>query len=340
MLKKVKVGEAIGMALAHDVTKIIPGTSKEPAFRKGHAIEEKDISQLLSLGKEHVWVLELSPGEVHEEEAAIRIAKAVSGLGLEWAEPREGRVNIRARSFGLFKVNVSLLEEVNSVEDVILATLHDNSVCHPQMVVAGTKIIPLVTAETKLREVEALCKIHGKVIEVLPFKKKRVGVVITGNEVFAGRVEDAFSGVIQKKLEPFGLAINYKLMAPDDIDLIAQAIADLKSEGCEIILACGGMSIDPDDVTRQGIEKAGAIIAFYGTPVIPGTMFLYATLEDTPVLGLPGGVIHDPTTVFDLLLPRVLADEPLSRQNIMKLGHGGLCLRCDDCFFPVCPFGK
>ena len=340
MLKKVKVGEAIGMALVHDVTKVVPGVSKGPAFRKGHVIEEKDIPQLLNLGKEHVWVLELSPGEVHEEEAAVRIAKAVSGPGLEWTEPREGRVNIKAKSFGLFKVNVSLLEEVNSIEDVMLATRHNNSVCHPQMVVAGTKIIPLFTDEANLREVESLCQLHGKVMQVLPFKKRKVGVVVTGNEIFAGRVEDAFSGAVQKKLEAFGLAINYKLMAPDDVDLIAQAIADLKSEGSEIIFACGGMSVDPDDVTREGIEKAGAKIAFYGTPVVPGAMLLYATLDDTPVLGLPACVIHDPATVFDLLLPRVLAGEPLSREDIIKLGHGGLCLRCDECLFPICPFGK
>jgi hypothetical protein len=255
-------------------------------------------------------------------------------------EPREGKVNITARAFGLLKVNVSLLEKINTIEDVVLATLHDNTVCRPQTIVAGTKIIPLYTVEARVREVEGLCQMHGKVLELLLFKKKRVGIVITGNEVYSGRVEDGFTNVIQKKLEPFGLTIDYRLMAPDDANLIAKAIQELREKGSELILACGGMSVDPDDVTREGIEKAGVDLMIYGAPIIPGTMFLYAKWDDITVLGLPACVIHDPSTAFDILLPRVLADEFISAEDIASLGHGGLCLRCETCDYPVCPFGK
>ncbi len=340
MLKKVKVSEAMGLTLAHDVTKILPGQFKGAAFRRGHIIEENDIPQLLNLGKEHVYVLELLGGEVHEEEAAIRIAKAVAGSGLKWAEPKEGKVDIKAKASGLLKVNVSLLEKINSTGEVIVATLHNNTICHPQMMVAGTKIIPLFTTEVIVASVEHLCLREGKVIEVIPFKEKRFGVVIVGNEVFTGRVQDGFTEVIQKKLEAFNLTINYKAIVPDDVDSISQAITELKLKGSEVILACGGMSVDPDDVTPTGIEKVGAKIVFYGIPIIPGSMFLYAIWEDIPILGVPGGVMYDPITLLDLLLPRVLAEEDISHQDIIKLGHGGLCLHCPECSFPVCPFGK
>ncbi|MFC2019974.1 molybdopterin-binding protein [Chloroflexota bacterium] len=339
MLKKVKLDEAIGMVLGHDMTKVIPGKYKGAAFRRGHVVREEDIPELLSMGKEHIYILEPESDEVHEEEAALRIGRAVAGPGLELTEPREGKVTIKAGSFGLLKVDVSLLGRINAIGDIILATVHNNTVCRPGDMVAGTRVTPLYTSEGQIARVEEFCRERG-VLEIIPFEAKRVGVVIVGNEVFSGRIEDRFGEVIAAKVAGFGSSVSAKTVVPDNIDLVAQAITGMKDGGCEVIVACGGMSVDPDDVTVEGVEKAGAEIVSYGAPVLPGSMLLYARLGEIPVLGVPACVLHDPATIFDLVLPRVMAGDDLSREDIIKLGHGGLCLRCEDCDFPICPFGK
>lgn len=340
MLKKVKLDKAIGMVLGHDVTKIVPGKFKGPGFHRGHVIRKEDITELLSMGKEHVYVMELEKGEVHEEEAALRIAKAICGSGIEPSEPREGRVNLKAKVSGILRVNRRLLENINSLGEIVIATLHANIVCHVGMTVAATKIIPLFTGEAKVSEVEQICQRRDKVVEVTPIGKKRVGVVITGNEVFKGRIKDKFGEVMQRKIEALGSVINHQIIVPDDVTLIAQAIAEMRAKGSEIIVICGGLSVDPDDVTVEGIRHSGAEIISYGAPVMPGTMCLYAIWKGIPILGAPACVIHDPATVFDLLLPRVLAGVEIAYEDIVQMGHGGLCLRCETCSFPVCPFGK
>ncbi len=340
MLKKVELDKAVGMALGHDVTKVVPGKFKGPAFRRGHIIKKEDIPELLSIGKEHVYVMELEEGEVHEEEAALRIARAISGSGVEPSEPREGRVNLKAKIPGLLRIDTYLLKEINSLGEVIVATLHTNSVCHVGMEVAATRIIPLFTTEAKVSEVEQICRRGGKVVEVTPVKKKRDGGIITGNEVFKGRIEDKFGEIIKGKTEALGSVIINQIIVPDDVNLIAQAIAGMRAKGSEVIVICGGLSVDPDDVTFDGVKKCGAEIISYGAPVLPGAMFLYARWKGIPILGAPACVIHSPTTIFDLILPRALAGEMICREDIIEFGHGGLCLNCEKCSFPVCPFGK
>lgn len=338
MLKKVKLGEAIGMVLGHDVTKVIPGQFKGPAFRRGHVIKEEDIPELLNIGKEHIYIIEEEEGEVHEEEAALRIAKAVSGPGMELSEPSEGRINIRVKSAGLLKVNTALLREVNSIGEIVLATQKSYTTCQEGTIVAGTKINPLYISEAKLRKVEELCQKQGKVLKVIPLKPKSVGIIITGSEVFKGRIKDKFGETIRKKVEALGSTINHQTVVPDDEELIAQAITEMRDRGSDVILVCGGLSVDPDDVTVGGVEKSGAEIINYGAPVMPGAMFLLAMLGDIPILGAPGAVIFNQTTIIDVILPRVLAGEKVTREDIIELGHGGLCLNCGECNFPVCPF--
>ena len=338
MLKKVKVDEAIGMALGHDVTKVIPGKFKGPAFRRGHIIKLEDVPELLNMGKEHIYIIEEEEGEVHEEEAAFRIARAVSGPEMKLTGPREGRINIESSAMGLLKVNQPLLKEINSIPDVVLATRHDNTVCQPGMVIAGTKIIPLYIPEASLNRLEELCQRKGKVLKVIPFKAKKVGVVITGNEVFKGRIKDKFGETIRGKVEPLGAIINHQTIVPDDEGFIARAVLEMRDRGSEVIFACGGLSVDPDDVTVEGVAKSGAKIISYGAPVMPGAMFLFALLGDIPILGAPAAVIFNETTIIDVILPRVLAGVSVSREDIIDLGHGGLCLDCDACAYPVCPF--
>ena len=340
MLKKVKLEEAIGMTIGHDVTKVVPGEFKGAAFRRGHTLKKEDIPELLSMGKEHIYIIEEEEGEVHEEEAALRIAEAVAGSEFELSKPREGKINIKSSISGLLKINKSLLGEINSIPNISLATLHENTNCRPGTIVAGTKIIPLYIAEDRLKKIEELCRNKGKVFQIIPFKEKKVGIVITGNEIYKGRIKDKFGDYLKNKVESLGSVINHHTIVPDDEDIIASAILEMRDKGSEVIFVCSGLSVDPDDVTVEGVKKSGAKIISYGAPVMPGAMFLLAMLGDIPILGAPAAVIFNDTTIIDVILPRVLAGEEISRQDIIDMGHGGLCLDCADCIYPICPFCK
>jgi hypothetical protein len=340
MIKKVRVEEAVGMALAHDLTKVIPGGFKGPAFRRGHIISKEDIPALLDIGKEHVFVLTLIGGQIHEEEAAICIADAMMGQGLTHSLPSEGRVNLKTTAAGLLKINVPALNEINLLGDIIIATIHNNTVCKEGMIVAGTRIIQLYTSEDKLTEMEQIARKNQPVITLKPMKLKNIGLIVTGNEVFKGRIKDGFSLILHQKIEALGCTVNNETIVPDDSDLIARTILDFKAKGSEVILCCSGMSVDPDDVTPEGIRKSGAEVRFYGLPVLPGAMFLYAKSGNAHILGVPACVLHAPTTAFDALFPVVLTGEELTFAETRKLGHGGLCLKCDKCNYPLCPFCK
>ncbi len=340
MLKKVKTEDAVGLVVGHDMTKTIPGVCDGPRFRRGDVIKQEDIPELLGMGKEHIYVIEKDEDRVHEEEAAIRIAKAVAGDNLIFSDPRQGRVNMKATVDGVIKINKPLLYEIHSIEEIIIATRHNNVTCKAGEIVAGTKIIPLFISEDNLKKLEELCQRKGKVVDVIPFISKKVGIIITGNEIFKGITEDKFADVMRKKIEKLGSAVISEIIVPDDEDIIAKAVLDMKEKGCEVIITCGGLSVDPDDVTAEGVAKSGAKIISNGVPVMPGAMVLVAELGDIPILGAPGAVIFKRTTIIDVLLPRMLAGDKISRQDIIELAHGGMCLDCDECVFPVCPFGK
>jgi len=340
MMKKVRIEDAIGMALAHDLTKVVPGGFKGAAFKRGHIITKDDIPELLSIGKEHIFVMELAANQIHEEEAAIRIAKAIMGQNLTNSAPSEGRVNLKATSPGLLKINVPALDEINLLGDLIIATLHNNTVVKTGTTVAGTRIIQLYTTEEKLAQLEQIAKKNQPLITIAPLKLKKIGMIVTGNEVFKGRIKDGFSPIVRKKVEALGCTVNNQAIVPDDAEVITRTILDFKAKGSEVILCCSGMSVDPDDVTPLGIRNSGAKVAFYGLPVLAGAMFLYAKLDDVHILGVPACVLHAPTTAFDALLPVVLSGEELTFVETRKLGHGGLCLKCEECRYPVCPYCK
>jgi molybdopterin biosynthesis enzyme len=328
------------MALAHDLTKVVPGGFKGAAFKRGHIITKDDIPELLSIGKEHIFVMELAANQIHEEEAAIRIAKAIMGQNLTNSAPSEGRVNLKATSPGLLKINVPALDEINLLGDLIIATLHNNTVVKTGTTVAGTRIIQLYTTEEKLAQLEQIAKKNQPLITIAPLKLKKIGMIVTGNEVFKGRIKDGFSPIVRKKVEALGCTVNNQAIVPDDAEVITRTILDFKAKGSEVILCCSGMSVDPDDVTPLGIRNSGAKVAFYGLPVLAGAMFLYAKLDDVHILGVPACVLHAPTTAFDALLPVVLSGEELTFAETRKLGHGGLCLKCEECRYPVCPYCK
>lgn len=339
-MQKVSVDDAVDMVLAHDITRIIPGKFKGVGFKKGHIVKKKDIPELLKLGKQSLYVLDLSDKQLHEDDAALKIAESVCGNYLDWTEPSEGKSSMISRTDGLLKINTKGLMKINRIDDIIISTLKNNFPIQKKQVVAATRIIPLVIAKNKIERMAVIAEKYKPVIEILPYRRLKVGAVVTGSELYKGLIKDEFDKYVGRKIEAFGSRVAKKILVPDDPKCIMGAILQLKKMGCDIIVTTGGLSVDPDDVTRIGVKKTGAKIILYGTPILPGAMFLYAFLDKTPILGLPACVFYSATTVFDLILPRVLAGDEITKNDIASMGHGGLCLNCKKCQYPVCPFGK
>jgi molybdenum cofactor synthesis domain-containing protein len=339
-MKQVSVQEAVGMVLCHDITRIVPGQFKGRAFKKGHVIKKGDIDELLDLGKENIYVWEYTKGMLHENEAAMMAARAAVGAGIELTEPNQGRVNLKAAERGLLKINTSLLNKVNSIGQVMISTRHNNTPVKKGDIVAGAKIIPLIIAEEKIKTVKDICNDGEVLAEVRPFKTLKVGMITTGSEVYHGRIKDGFGPVVKKKIKEYGSEVFEQVFMPDDKHLIKEAIEKMLASGAELVITTGGMSVDPDDVTPGAIKETGAKIVTYGTPLLPGAMFLLAYKGDVPVIGLPGCVMYSKTTVFDLVLPRIFAGERIQGEDITQMGHGGLCLECPECHYPNCVFGK
>lgn len=323
MLKVVPVEEAVGMPLAHDITEIVPGKRKGPAFRRGHIVRPEDVSKLLDVGKAHLYIMELEEGELHEEDAARRLARAAAGPNIRLTEPVEGRVNLVAEISGLLKVDPDLLYRFNALGDLILATIPTNRYVEKGDVLAGTRTIPVVVSEDLISKAEEICQ-ERPIVTILPLPSRRIHLIVTGSEVFTGRIKDGFEPVVRRKVAQMGSELEAVKLAPDDPAKIAAHIRDSHQAGAEIILVSGGMSVDPDDLTPEGIRQSGAKVECHGFPVLPGSMFLMAYLKETPILGLSGCVIHDPVTAFDILLPRLLAGDRITRSDIVSMGHGGL----------------
>uniref|UniRef100_UPI0040563F2C molybdopterin-binding protein n=1 Tax=Candidatus Electronema sp. TaxID=2698783 RepID=UPI0040563F2C len=341
MKRQIPVAQAVGMVLPHDITEIVPGKCKGRAFKKGHIIRPEDVERLRSLGKEHVYVLELSAEEIHENEAALLMAAAAAGSGTEYSDDvHEGKVGIKAAHDGLLKIDKEALLRFNLLGEVMCATLHDNTPVKQGEQVAALRLIPLVGERSLVEQAAAIAAEGAKLVRVLPLAQVKVGLVITGSEVFYGRIEDKFEAVLRGKLAALGSEVVRVGFAPDDVALIAAEIRLCLEAGAELVITSGGMSVDPDDVTRAGIREAGAEDIVYGTPVLPGAMFLCGRIGQAAVLGLPACGMFHKITVFDLILPRILAGERLSREDFAAMGHGGFCRNCAICHYPVCNFGK
>lgn len=340
--KTVPVEEAVGLVLSHDITEINPKTHfKGSRFRRGHVIREEDVPRLRDLGKENIYVLEIGEAQLHEDDAVLALADALAGKNVHYLpEPREGRINIIAGVTGLLKVDAAALERFNLVDEVMCATRHTNTVVQAGDIVAGTRAIPLVVERQQVEDAVAAAREAGSVISVLPIGIARTALIITGNEVYTGRIDDAFEPIIRSKVEAMGSTIVRVTKCPDNILAIKQAVNEARRDA-DLIIMTGGMSVDPDDLTPLAARETGAEITAYGSAVLPGAMFMVGYFPDgVPVLGVPACGLHHPRTIFDLILPRVLAGEKITGADIARLGHGGLCLDCAECNFPICPFGK
>lgn len=339
-MKEVKVEDAVGMVLCHDLTRIVPGEFKGCAFQKGHIIQQEDIEALLDMGKRHVYVWDPGEGYLHEDEAAFRMVKAAIGKGIEYGRPKEGKINLTAAYRGIVKINLEALYEVNSAAEVCFATIHGNKLAEKGKILAGTRVIPLAVKEEIIENFERVCKSRGPVIEVLPLKSAKIGIVTTGSEIKSGRIEDKFGPVLKKKAEELESEIIGQVFAGDETAEIMRSIMQFIDQGADLVEVTGGMSVDPDDRTPLAIRSCADEVITYGTPVLPGAMFMLAYARGIPVVGLPGCIMYSRRTVYDLMVPRLLAGEKLTKEDFIKLAHGGQCLSCERCVYPDCGFGQ
>lgn len=373
-VKTLRAADAVGTILAHDITEIRPGEFKGRAFKKGHVIKEEDVCHLQRLGKDNLFVLSMADDEMHEDDAAYALAKALIGPGVKIkGEPKEGKISLIAERDGLLKINKDALLAFNMLGEVMCSTLHNNTVVEEGQTVAGTRAIPLVVNKVTVDEavkigegarqngsaadvgatLAAPYMLQGGILEVKEIRKPKAGIVITGNEVYYGRIQDAFAPVITDKIKTAGGEIAGIYYAPDEEAFIEARLRELINIGADLLITTGGMSVDPDDVTRFAIRNLGATDITYGSAVLPGAMFLVAYVENgvrgqgagirespIPILGIPACGMYAKTTIFDLVLPRVLAGEKIGRKELAELGHGGLCMKCKECRYPVCPFGR
>ena len=337
-MRKIKVRDAVGMELCHDITEM-NDSFKGVAFRRGHIIRPEDIGHLLRLGKEHIFVWEPNAGELHEDDCARRLAAMAPVEGAHYTEPAEGKVLLIADRRGMFRVNRKLLGKIDSIGDITVCTLPDHYPVEPGARLASMRIVPLVTRETQILEAERLCA-EAKLLELRPYLPRRAGIVITGSEVWHGRIPDKFGPVVREKLGKYPCEILGIRVCDDDTAQILEAAKDHLAKGADLLIFTGGMSVDPDDLTPAAIRELGAQIISHGVPSQPGNMTLVAYLGDIPILGIPGAAIKLPTTVFDVLLPQIFAGDRLTKEDLVRLAEGGLCQLCGSCHWPNCTFGR
>ena len=342
-MKLIKTVNAAGHVLCHDITQIIKDEKKGVVFKKGHVIKEEDIPVLLSVGKENLYIWEKQEGMLHENDAAEILYNICKSINTRPTEVKEGKIEVIADTDGLLKIDKERLYKINSLGEMIISTRHGNTAVKKGDKLAGTRIIPLVIEEEKMKMAE---KIGGEkpLIEVMPFKHKKIGIIVTGSEVLKGRIKDTFGPVIVQKFAEFDTEIMGQTLSGDEMDNITADIISYIEKGADVVVCTGGMSVDPDDSTPGAIKNTGAEIVTYGAAVLPGAMMMIAYYDykckKVPVLGLPGCVMYSKRTIFDLILPRIMADDKVTREDIDRLGPGGLCLECKVCTFPNCGFGK
>ncbi len=338
-MKKIKTVDSVGCVLQHDITQILPGEFKGRAFKKGHIIKEEDIPKLLSLGKDHIFVFELGDTGLHENEAALILGELGRGENIKTDdEIKEGKINFRANCDGILKVDTEKLLELNMLGEISFATLPNNYPVKSGDLVGGSRVIPLVIDKSKMEKAKDI--IHSPLLKIAPYRRYNIGIITTGNEVFYGRIEDKFGKVIKDKFAQYNCNIVGQEICPDDKELIKSAAHKLLTAGADLLVFTGGMSVDPDDLTPSAIIEMGGELVTYGSPVLPGAMFLLSYLNDTPMMGLPGCVMFAKRTIFDLVLSRVMTGEKLTKKDIMSYGVGGLCQSCKICHYPNCSFGR
>lgn len=340
-MRKVKTEEAVGLTLCHDVTEMRDGF-KGAAFKRGHVIRQEDVEKLLDIGKKHIFIWEENADEIHEEECAAMLSEMLAAEGTHYTPVSEGKVVMIADRKGQFRVDTDNLYKLNSIEDITVTSIPDHYPVNPGDKLASMRIVPLVTKKSNMELAKRLCSEHS-IFELKPYKELNVGVVITGSEVYSGRIIDKFEPVVRSKMDKYPADILGVKICDDDLDMITGAAKELIDKGADLLIFTGGMSVDPDDLTPTAIRSLGAHIVSHGVPAQPGNMTLVAYGEsdkEITMLGVPGAAIKMPATVFDVLLPQIFTGEPITQEDLIRLGDGGLCHNCESCHFPNCTFGR
>ena len=339
-MKKIPVEKAVGIKLCHDITQIIPGKFKGPAFRKGHIVQKEDIEKLKKIGKEYLYIWQPEEGEIHENEASLRMSEVVAGENIELTEAIEGKITLKSLIRGLFKVKSELLYEINSMENITIPCLPNNFRVEKGQGLSGVRIVPLVIQEEKIINIEELCQKKGKAFAVKKYKKLKVGIITTGNEIHKGLIKDVFGPLLRDKFSYFGAEIKGQIYCPDNTEEIKKAISYFSQQEVDLIALSGGMSVDPDDLTPGAIRESGAKVITYGVPVQPGNMFMLAYLGNKTLIGIPGASLYYKNTILDIIIPRIFAGDILNKKDFVILGEGGFCSTCAVCHYPFCYFGR
>lgn len=322
-MKQIRVEDAIGMVLGHDHTQIIKDKFKGVRFPKGHIIKEEDIPVLLEMGKETVFVFEIAPGMIHEDDAAAILRDICMGPNLRAGTPNEGKIELFAECDGLLEINAEKLFRLNSAELIVISSQLNNIPVKAGDKVAAMRVVPLLIEEHRLSTLQD--EVSSPVFNILPYQRRNVAIFVTGSEILHGRIQDTFSPVVLERLAKFPVETKIVRMVGDDIETIKDAIIEAHEADIELIFCTGGMSVDPDDHTPGAISAAGAKVVTYGTPVFPGAMFMLAYFENGGVvMGLPGGVMSTNKTILDLVLPRVIAGQRLTKADFANMAIGGL----------------
>lgn len=338
-MKEIKTVDALGHVLCHDITEIVKDEVKHPRFKKGHVVREEDIPVLLRLGKENLFVWEKEDGMVHEDEAVEYLADLSLNENMTRKGPSEGKVDGFAAIDGLFKVDIERLYKLNSYENMMIASRHNNTPVRKGDKLFGTRIIPLVIEEETMEKLKKDLGLEP-IFQLKPYKLKKVGLVVTGSEVKNGLIKDTFGPVMESKVKDYGGELIYTAYPGDDKDLIGEEALRALEKGADLVLCTGGMSVDPDDKTPGAIKGISDTLVSYGAPVLPGAMFAMGYRDGKAIIGVPGCAMYSKRTILDLILPRLMAGEVVKREDIVKLGHGGLCLECQTCVYPDCGFGR
>ncbi len=340
-ITKIKVEEAVGTCLAHDITEVRPGEYKGASFRKGHQVQHADVCRLMRLGKRHLYILDLGEDQVHEDDAVVELASALAGPGITFGStPNEGKLQLKAAYTGLLKIDTEALVAFNLIPDVMCASMHNNMPVFEGQIVAGTRAIPLIINRSELDRAVRLVQQRSPIFRVKAYQRKKIRLLITGNEVYEGLIEDRFEEIVKKKVTALGAELLETVILPDDTDRIADIVRRFTAADTDMVITTGGMSVDPDDVTRHGIRMAGVDRLYYGAAVLPGAMFQVAYKAMMPIVGIPACGLYHQTTIFDLVLPRLMAGENIDDQDLARFAVGGMCFNCDVCRYPACSMGK
>jgi len=324
MIKKIRVEDAIGKPLLHDLTAILDSGFKGVRFKRGHVIREEDIDDLKNIGKDHIYVGSLDKNQVHEEDAIIAIADYLGNENIEVSEVSEGKINLTSKIDGLFVVNRPLLKKINMIGDYTLTSKRSYIKVNKGDKLVGARIVPLWTDKKQVEIALDLLEDKGPVFEVKEFRKLNVGCIITGDEVYYGRIKDAFKPVLLDKLSEYDCQVLDVKFLPDDIDKVVEAYNSFKEMKADFVIFTGGMSVDPDDITPRAIRQTGANVIVQGIPMQPGNMLMVAKDAGTYLMGVPGASIHSKITSFDYFLPRVFAGLNLKKEDFIDMAEGGL----------------